>query len=209
MKNSSISIESLSSYIKIFSFLNFVLFLLCPAFASSPNEMVRFFGTGVLYIASFVTIYAIFHSVTNISEKFQTKQKQADDLEYLVSQLIDMSDIKGFVRFTVQNHVKNSKSINFYPESFFRLVCDDTSAFRLFTEELKLAVLEQKEIFEKSDKTTSDINRYALILSSLNELLQKLKETRRHFFGTEVDHIPTVVSGTEPSGSVSFKGISN
>ncbi len=161
--------------------LIYPLLLLFCAYIVRENSMHEILKV-ILYVsllfAYVVFSWSFYQRVTNDNDKLNQKQKEVDDLESFASHMMRRSDLSDFVREVVDIHLKNKRSIKSYQEFFFRLVCNDGKVYTLFIHEIKRSISEQKEILERSEKSNSDINHYALALSSLNELLQAFVETR-------------------------------
>ncbi len=132
----------------------------------------------IFIVTSYIFFFLINDLSKNLSKSFEEKQNEVNDLESFASHVMRCSDLTDFVRGVVDIHLKNKRSIKSYQEFFFRLVCDDGKVYTLFIHEIKRVISEQKEIFERSEKSNSDINHYTLALNSLNDLLQAFVETR-------------------------------
>lgn len=179
MKSSSVNASTLLSNVNVLDVLVFTLFGFFMAFLSAPfNEFIKIIGTFAFFSALSVLLYAIHASAKRLAKRLEEKQKETDDLESFASHVMRKSDVENFVKDVVDIHLKNKKSIDSYQEFFFRLIGQNGKVYELFVAEIKRVIFEQKEIFERSEKTNSDINRYTLALSSLNEFLQKFVEIR-------------------------------
>lgn len=204
MKNYSISERSLLTNVVLYNCLILILFGLFLAFLSSSfDENIRFFGSIVFAIAIGLVLLFIHGSARILANRTIEKQKQADYLEDFADHMMRFSNLSDFVKSVVDIHLKNKKSINSYQEFFFRLIGQNGKVYELFVAEIKRVISMQKEIFERSEKSHSDFNRFSFSLSSLNELLQRIVETRESG-SPKFDRLcsglvtPTIVSGAEP-----------
>lgn len=197
MKNYSISERSLLTNVVLYNCLILILFGLFLAFlGSSSDENIRFFGSIVFATAIGLVLFLIHGSARTLANRTIEKQKQADDLEDFADHMMRFSNLSDFVKSVVDIHLKNKKSINSYQDFFFRLIGQNGKVYELFVEEIKRVISEQKEIFERSEKSHSDYNRFSFSLSSLNELLQKIVEARGESNNSKF--VPTVAPNVGP-----------
>ena len=162
------------------------------------NEVVR----GILYMFIFfmyiVFSFALYKRIVDDTYKLRQKEENIAGLELFVEHIMRTSELNNFVKDIVDIHWKNRRSIDSYGEFFFRLIGQNGKVSELFVEEIRRVTDEQKEIFEKSEKSHLDFNEFSRTLSSLNELLQKITKIKGSSWVVESVPIPAVVLGTEP-----------
>lgn len=202
MKNFVMNIK----FYTILCFSLFVSFIFIDNFQMMDNKfnLILSFAFGLV----FAVVFAL--TIKNISlldVEIDKERKEVGDLESFVSHMMRHSDLSDFVRDVVDAHLKNRKSIASYQGFFFRIVCENRKLYELFLDEIRRAIEKEDVEYGEGAKTDSNIHLHAINFYCLNEFLQKFIETRGEIDSSKF--APSVVSGTEPSGPVSFKGISN
>ncbi len=152
----------------------------------------------IFLITSIFFLLAIIENNRKVEIKNDKKEENIAGLELFVEHIMRTSELNNFVKDIVDIHWKNRRSIDSYGEFFFRLIGQNGKVSELFVEEIRRVTDEQKEIFEKSEKSHLDFNEFSRTLSSLNELLQKITKIKGSSWVVESVPVPTVVLGTEP-----------